>query len=947
MRKTEIQSSFHATDFLNAANAPFIAELYMRYLHNPSSVDVSWNGFFQNLNDDEKSMLTEVEGLPWAKRKKRVIGVADATAKPKSTVATADAQQAALDSIRTMMLIRAFRVKGHLAANLDPLKLKIRGEHPALDPSHYGFTQNDMDREIYLDNVLGLEKATLRQIMDILTRTYTGTVGVEYLHILDREQKSWIQERVENKYGNWGFDATKKTKILNELTRAESFEKFLHTKFVGAKRFGADGAESMIPAIEEMIETAVELGVNDITIGMAHRGRLNVLANIIGKTYRSILSEFKGMSAYPDSDEVMGDVKYHLGTTKTRTINGKDVTISLANNPSHLEAVNPVVMGRVRAKQSMAGDVERKKIMGILIHGDAAVAGQGIVPETLACADLVGYTTGGTVHFIVNNQIGFTTNPEYARSFPHPSEVAKVIQAPIFHVNGDDVEAVVHVSRLAMEYRQRFAKDVVVNMVCYRRHGHNEGDEPAFTQPKMYEAIKRHTSARTLYADKLMGENTVTSDQSQKMLEDFHTLLENEFAAADDYEPNLKNWLEEEWKNLSFNKKSNWTPETGVKIETLKKLGDDLTRVPENFHANSKIVRQLKSKQDMFKKGEDFDWATAEAMAFGSLLLESHPIRLSGQDCGRGTFSHRHSVLRDEQTEEKYVPLNNLADQKANYEVIDSLLSELAVLGFEYGHAATNPNALTIWEAQFGDFSNGAQIIIDQFLVSGETKWVRMSGLVMLLPHGHEGQGPEHTSARPERYLQMCALHNMSVANCTTPANYFHILRRQIKRDFRKPLILMTPKSLLRHKLCVSPLKDFGPKTSFQPVIDEIDTINAPDKIKRIVLCTGKIYYDLLQARREKNIKDVALVRVEEIYPLAENKLKEIFTKYKNAEIIWCQEEPENMGYWQHLDRKLENIAGKRPQIISRVPAPSPAVGTLSRHEKEQAEIINNALSVK
>jgi 2-oxoglutarate dehydrogenase E1 component len=967
------------TSFLSTNNATFIAELYAHFKRNPNSVDPSWQQFFSELNDDERAMLGEMHGPSWAKRNSSVIGSGENSASSneasgqKNTAAaspdknnviplnappsSAAARQATLDSLRALMLIRAYRVRGHMAAKLDPLGLEPPKTHPELDPAIYGFGANDWDRPIFIDHVLGMETATLREIMALLKATYCGHIGLEYMHIQDPAQKAWLQERIESIHNQTQFTLEGKLAILDRLTAAEGIENFLHVKFPGTKRFGLDGGEALIPALEQVLKRGGQLGIKEVVVGMAHRGRLNVLTNVMSKRFAALFSEFQGTPANPSDVQGSGDVKYHLGASADRDFDGHSIHLSLTANPSHLECVNPVVVGKVRAKQEQRRDAERTEVLGLLIHGDAAFAGQGLVAETLAMSDLQGYRTGGTIHFVINNQIGFTTRPAHSRSGHYSTDVALMIQAPIFHVNGDDPEAVVHVARIATEYRQQFGKDVVVDMYCYRRFGHNEGDEPAFTQPLMYRAIKDHTPTRALYAAQLVKEGVISAEAAQKVQDNFIKHLEVEFEAATSYKPNKADWLEGKWVGFeaSYNKdEAAWQGNTAVALDTLKAVGKSLTTVPGTFNINPKIARQLEAKAAMFTSGEGFDWATGEALAFGTLQLEGHYVRLSGQDCGRGTFSQRHSVLYDQENESKYLPLNNLPNASleggpAPYEVIDSNLSEAGVLGYEYGYSLAEPNALVMWEGQFGDFANGAQVIIDQFIASGETKWLRLSGLVMLLPHGYEGQGPEHSSARLERYLQMCAEENWQVGNLTTPANYFHALRRQLKRKLRKPLVLMTPKSLLRHKLCVSKLSDFGPGSAFKTIYadDLVDKKN----ITKAVLCSGKVYYDLWQARADKKQTDVAIIRVEQIYPFPHKALVDELKQYpKLAEVTWCQEEPENMGAWTFVDRRLEAVmkeAGtkpSRPTYTGRILAASPATGSQKRHTAEQAALVEAAL---
>ncbi|MFC3123902.1 2-oxoglutarate dehydrogenase E1 component [Pseudoroseomonas globiformis] len=945
------------------ANATFLADLYARWVNNPDSVDASFQELFAALNDDARAVLHDASGASWSPRPKGGFAPepeAPAPAKGGKPAAAggldaAAARQQAMDSLRALMFIRAYRVRGHLEADLDPLHLSKPKAHPELDPQTYGFTAADMDRPIFIDRVLGRETATLREIMSILRATYCGPIGVEFMHIQDPEQKAWIQQKVEGAPWTRQYDAAGKKKILQQLTEAEGFESFCARKYVGTKRFGLEGGEVTIPAVQTVIETAANGGANEIVIGMAHRGRLNTLVNVVKKPFTKVFAEFKGISANPDDVQGSGDVKYHLGTSTDIEINGRQVHLSLQPNPSHLEVIDPVVVGKVRARQDMSGDTKgRRSVMGILLHGDAAFAGQGVVYETLAMSQLIGYRTGGTVHVITNNQIGFTTVPVHAYSGLYCTDVAKSVQAPILHVNGDDPEAVVFCAQMAAEYRMKFGADIVLDIVCYRRHGHNETDEPAFTQPLMYARIKETKTTRTLYAERLAQSGAVSAEDGKAMLEAFYAQLEDAYQAAQTFKPNKADWLEGHWSGLKAAGSEEPEKEdiTSVALDTLREVGSALARVPADFNANSKITRQLEAKKNAIESGEGIDWATGEALAFGSLLLEGHRIRLSGEDVQRGTFSHRHCVLVDQKTQAEYMPLNNIRDGQMRMEAFNSLLSEMGVLGFDYGYTLADPGTLTLWEGQFGDFANGAQVVIDQFIASAETKWLRMSGLVMLLPHGYEGQGPEHSSARLERYLQLCAEKNMAVCNFTTPANYFHALRRQLKRNYRKPLIVMTPKSLLRHKLAISSLADFAPGSHFQVVIPETDAIAAPDKVKRVVLCTGKVYYDLLQERRDKKVQDVAIIRMEQMYPFPKNTLGRVLSEYKNAEVVWCQEEPENMGAWTFLDRRIEKVlkdlGGKaqRPLYVGREEAASPATGSAKVHQQQQEALVHQALGL-
>lgn len=955
-----------ALSFLSAANPDYIADMYARYSKDPTSVDGSWADLFGGLGSEAKFLLAELKGASWRPSDEKLFAVLS-TAANKEEMAKpagkkeargagapmADVAAAVSDSLRAFLLIRSYQVRGHLRANLDPLGLMERKYHPELDPKTYGFSDADDDRPIRLGKMaLGIETATLRQILQKLEETYCGTIGVEFMHIQDPAQKAWLMERFEQMGNAISFSPAEKKHFLKRLTAAEGFETFLHTKFTGTKRFGVEGGEAVIPALEEIIAHAATLGVKEAIFGMAHRGRLNVLTNVMGKSFVAMFSEFQGTPAKPDDVQGSGDVKYHLGTSSDRDFNGKKVHLSLTPNPSHLEFVDPVVVGKVRAKQALLKDEERSQVMAVLIHGDAAVSGQGIVPEILMMSELPGYRVGGTMHVVINNQIGFTTAPLYSRSGNYCTDIAKMVQAPIFHVNGDDMEAVLHVSRMAAEFRQQFKKDVFIDIICYRRHGHNESDEPAFTQPQMYKVIRDKKTTRDVYAEKLVAEGSLSQAEADKIYADWNEYLEKEFAAATSYKPNRADMLEGQWSGLKTASGDDRRGETALSDADVKKIIKAITSVPNGFDLNSKIARQLDAKKKMLETGEGFDWATAEALAFGGLALDGYPVRLSGQDCGRGTFSHRHSVFTDQTTEQRHVPLNHIDPKQAKYEVHDSPLSEAAVLGFEYGYSSADPRSLVLWEGQFGDFVNGAQVLIDQFIASAETKWLRMSGLVMLLPHGFEGQGPEHSSARLERFLQLCAEDNWQVANCSTPANYFHILRRQMCRDFRKPLILMTPKSLLRHKLCVSPLKDFTGKSTFHRVLPETEKIVTEKDVARVVLCSGKVYYDLFEAREKKKIKNVALVRLEQFYPFPEKPLADELKKYPNADIVWCQEEPENQGAWLFLDRRIEGVLKSikhksgRPQYAGRPEAAAPATGSLKTHNKEQEKLIDQALIV-
>src|SRR5262247_3030108 len=870
MTRQDANAIFANTSFLYGGNAAYIEDLHAKYEKDPAAVDAEWRVFFQSLKDEKPDVLKSAEGPSWkkpdwpqrpngdlvaaldgqwAETEKKLGDKIVATAQAKGVeLFSADVMQATRDSIHALMLIRAYCIRGHFHAKLEPLGLEPEKNEEELDPRSYGFTGADLDRKIFLDNVLGLEFATMREIVAILRRTYCQTLGVEFMHISNAAQKSWIQERIEGRDKEITFTREGKRAILNKLVEAEGFEKFLDVKYTGTKRFGLDGAESLIPALEQIIKRGGNLGVQEICLGMPHRGRLNVLTQVMGKPHRALFHEFKGGSATPDEIEGSGDVKYHLGASSDREFDNNKVHLSLTANPSHLEIVDPVTLGKVRAKQDQhhAKPDERTMVMPLLIHGDAAFAGQGVVAECFGLSDLKGYRTGGSLHFIVNNQIGFTTYPRYSRSSPYPSDVAKMIEALILHVNGDDPEAVVFAAKVATEYRQQFQRPVVIDMFCYRRYGHNEGDEPSFTQPLMYKAIRSHPTTLELYGRKLVGEGVMTEGEIERMRAGWRAHLDAELEAAQGYRPNSADWLDGRWAGFKVARDPDdpRRGHTGVAVDTLKDIGRKITAVPKDFHVHRTIQRFLDNRAQAIEKGEGIDWATAEALAYCSLLLEGFPVRLSGQDSERGTFSQRHSVLVDQENENRYIPFNHLAERQGRFEVINSMLSEEAVLGFEYGYSLAEPNALTMWEAQFGDFANGAQVVFDQFVSSGERKWLRMSGLVCLLPHGYEGQGPEHSSARLERFLQMSAEDNMQVANCTTPANYFHILRRQLKRDIRKPLILMTPKSLLRHRRAVSRLEEMGPERFFHRLLwddaqlqpEEKIKLVADDKIRRVVM---------------------------------------------------------------------------------------------------------------
>ena len=976
---------FHASSFMQGHNAEYLEQLYARYAQDPNSVEESWRAFFASLGDAPADAKAEAAGPSWARGDWPLQPADDLThaltgewpaaavevkgAEKKIREKAADAgieltdaqvQRAVLDSIRALMIIRAYRIRGHLIADIDPLGMRDNTPHPELDPRSYGFTDADMDRPIFIDNVLGLQMASMRQIMEIVKRTYCGTFALQYMHISNPEQSSWLKERIEGYGKEIAFTREGRKAILNKLVEAEGFEKFLHVKYMGTKRFGLDGGEALIPAMEQIIKRGGALGVKEIVIGMPHRGRLSVLANVMGKPYRAIFNEFQGGSFKPEDVDGSGDVKYHLGASSDRTFDDNTVHLSLTANPSHLEAVNPVVLGKVRAKQDQLGDTERHQVLGILLHGDAAFAGQGVVAEGLGLSGLRGHRTGGTIHIVVNNQIGFTTAPHFSRSSPYPTDIALMVEAPIFHVNGDDPEAVVHAAKVATEFRQKFGKDVVIDIFCYRRFGHNEGDEPMFTNPMMYNRIKKHKTTLQLYTERLVQDGLIPEGEIEDMKAAFQARLNDEFEAGKEYKPNKADWLDGRWSHLNREGEDYQRGETAIKPKTMKEIGKALVTAPQTFVLHKTVARLLETKQEMFDTGQGFDWATAEALAFGSLLTEGYPVRLAGQDSTRGTFSQRHSGLIHQESEERYYPLNNIREGQARYEVIDSMLSEYAVLGFEYGYSLAEPNALVMWEAQFGDFANGAQIMFDQFISSGESKWLRMSGLVMLLPHGFEGQGPEHSSARLERFLQMCGQDNWIVANCTTPANYFHILRRQIHRSFRKPLVLMTPKSLLRHKKAVSRAEEFTTGSSFHRVLwDDAQygnsdiKLKSDDKIRRVVISSGKVYYDLLEERDARGLDDVYLLRLEQFYPFPAMSLMKELERFKTAEIVWCQEEPKNQGAWTFVEPNLEWVLTRigathsRATYAGRAASASPATGLASQHKAQQTALINEALTIE
>ena len=952
---------YKKTSFLSKSNSAFIEEMYVKFINKDPTLSESWIEYFSEIGEDMEVIVNEINGPSWKPFSKQ-INISDVQKKAKENEQEEDnankfnfqiIANSNKNSISAVALIRAYRLRGHLLSKLDPLEMMKSEYLDELHPEYYGFKKEDYQKDIFLNGVINRKKANIKEILKFLKKTYCGPLGYEYMHISNPVERVWFRDRVEKDENALKFTKNGKQAILNKLIQAEGFERFLNTKYVGTKRFGLDGAESLIPALEQIIKIGGQSKIKEVKIGMSHRGRLNVLANVLQKSYKRIFNEFAG--EMDGSEDGAGDVKYHLGASSDREFDGNPVHVSLTDNPSHLEAVNPVVLGQTRAKQFFHKDKQRNKVIPILIHGDAAFAGQGIVAECFAMSGLPGHNTGGTIHIIVNNQIGFTTSPRFARSSPYPSDVGKMVDAPIIHVNGDDPEAVVYATRIATEFRLKFNRDVVIDLICYRRFGHNEGDEPSFTQPLMYKKIRSHPSTIKIYGEKLVNEGLFSKQDLDQQIIDFKNLLDDQFKNAKDYKPKIR-WFEGTWSRYKPERGKDKRGVTGSDLKILNNISDRIHVFPTDKNIHKTITKIMENRKKTINEGSGIDWATAESLAFGSLLVEGYPVRLVGQDSGRGTFSQRHSVLRNQIDNSRYIPLNNISSNQKNFEIVDSFLSELAVLGFEYGYSLVEPNTLTIWEAQFGDFANGAQVIIDQFISSGERKWKRASGLVMLLPHGYEGQGPEHSSARLERFLQLCANDNLQVMNCTTPANYFHALRRQMHRDFRKPLVIMTPKSLLRNKYCVSNLEDFGKQNSFHRVLwdhardtNQKGFIKLKDdkKIRKVILCSGKIYFDLLAAREKLKSDDIIFYRIEQLYPFpAKSLVKELKPFAKNAKFYWCQEEPKNMGAWfavrDYIQWTLETIKAKNNAIsyIGRSPDATPATGYAQRHNSEQQEII-------
>lgn len=931
-----------APSCLSSGNIAFVEGLYESFLRDRNSVSIEWQAYFDQLQSGLSRAKHDVSHAPAQQR------MIDNTRPRQGSIVASSQLSNDVDSnkqVSVLQLINAFRFTGHRQANLDPLNQYERPQVPELDPAYHGLNENDMEQIFNTGSLHGPTEAPLREILDIVRSTYCSTIGAEYMHIVETAQKRWIQQRLEPNRGNPNFDANKKKHLLDRVISAGALEEYLHTKYVGQKRFSLEGGESLIPLLDQIVEDSGRYGVKEVVLGMAHRGRLNVLVNIVGKHPAELFDEFEGRNRAARS----GDVKYHLGYSSDIETPGGSVHLTLGFNPSHLEIIDPVVVGSVRARQDRRGDVERNMVIPLLIHGDAAFAGQGIVMETFNLSQTRGYSTGGTVHVIFNNQIGFTTSdPLDSRSTLYCTDVAKIVQAPIFHVNGDDPEAVAMVAQIALDFRMEFNKDVVIDMVCYRRHGHSEADEPAATQPIMYQYIRKHPGVRKIYTDKLIDEGVITLGHAEDITEAYKAALDDNIVVSRPY----SDVTDTRFKiNYEPYRSTSWRDnvDTTIGRDLIVKLSEKLSEIPDTFKLHRAVQRINSDRLAMGKGQKPLDWGYAENLAYASLLSQGNGIRISGQDSARGTFFHRHAVIHDQQTGDTFLPLQNLSVNQPNFLVINSTLSEEAVLAFEYGYASAEPKVLTIWEAQFGDFANGAQVVIDQFIASCEEKWGRFCGLTMLLPHGYDGQGPEHSSARLERYLQLCAEDNMQVIYPTTPAQMFHMLRRQVLRPFRKPLIVMSPKSLLRHKLSTSTLDDIT-HGRFQTVIDEIDEIQK-HTVRKILVCSGKVYFDLLEARRKHNINSVSILRLEQLYPFPREELIEKINQYPNAEeLIWVQEEPRNQGAWSTLLSR-RHLGGcfpdKKPlRCIARPYSASPAVGYLSLHLEQQQQLVDNALGI-
>ncbi|RAU81575.1 2-oxoglutarate dehydrogenase E1 component [Pontibacter arcticus] len=914
--------------YIANAHGAYIDELYKAYQQDPESVDFGWRKFFEGYEFSES----------YSENGHEADSSASATTTAKSTATAGESDK----EVAVRNFIYAYRTRGHLRSKTNPVRDR-KDRKALLDLKDFGLSDVDLNTVFQVGSLVGIGPAKLRDIVAAVQKIYEGPIGYEYMYIRDPEVLSWLQNKIEKESLTFNPGIEYKKRILYKLNEAVVFENFLHTKFIGQKRFSLEGGETTIPALDAIIDKASELGAQEVVIGMAHRGRLNVLANIMGKTYEQIFSEFEG-TAVPDLTMGDGDVKYHMGfSSEVETPSGKKVNLKLAPNPSHLEAVNPVVEGFVRAKIDTMYGKDARSIVPILIHGDAAVAGQGIVYEVTQMSKLAGYQTGGTIHFVINNQVGFTTDFEDARSSIYCTDVAKIIDAPVLHVNGDDPEAVVFAVRLATEYRQKFGNDIFIDMVCYRRHGHNESDEPKFTQPQLYNLISKHANPREVYNKELISHGEISAELAQNMDKEFRQLLQDRLDMVKQ-KPLPYNYqvFEKEWKELrrSTSEDFNQSPGTDISQEIVEKVGNALSNVPQGFKPLKQIEKLLKERRDMFFENGQLNWAAAELLAYGSILAEGKIVRLSGQDVQRGTFSHRHAVLRDANTNAPYSNLNYIQDNQAKLEIYNSLLSEYGVLGFEFGYAMANPNALVIWEAQFGDFANGAQVMIDQFIAATESKWQRMNGIVMLLPHGYEGQGPEHSNARPERFLQLSAENNMYVTNITTPANFFHFLRRQLATPFRMPAVNMAPKSLLRHPGVVSPVSEFT-SGNFKEVIG--DEFAQAGSVTKVLLCSGKVYFDLREEQQKNNRMDVAIVRMEQMAPFPKVQLEAELSKYENAKVYWVQEEPENMGGWMYILRIMRK---QIEDVIARKPSASPATGYLKIHAKEQQELVNRAFAI-
>ncbi|KAB7627263.1 2-oxoglutarate dehydrogenase E1 component [Alkalilimnicola sp. S0819] len=936
---TGVFDKWQKSSYLGGANAAFLEDLYEDYLRDPALVEPEWRAYFQGL--EAAGVGKEV---PHSAVRDEFRRLARSGGRRAQMSAEGLSPEAAEKQAAVLRLINAYRVRGHQQAHLDPLRLREKPAVPDLDPAYHNLTDADMDRVFNTGSLFADESLPLREIIEIVKEVYAGTIGSEYMHITDTAEKRWLQERLERPRARHGFSAEKRRVILERLTAAEGIEKYLHSKYVGQKRFSLEGGESLIPLLDELIQRSGEQGVKEMVLGMAHRGRLNVLINILGKSPKDLFAEFEGNFAFQGGS---GDVKYHLGYSSDIKTAGGPQHLALAFNPSHLEIVDPVVVGSARARMQRRLDFKADKVMPVLIHGDAAFAGQGVVMETFQLSQARGFYTGGTLHIIVNNQIGFTTsNPLDSRSTFYSTEVAKMVQAPIFHVNADDPDAVLFITRLAFDYRQRFRKDVVIDLVCYRRHGHNEADEPSATQPVMYQKIKKRKTTRKLYAERLVREGVLEEGAGDALVTEYRDRLDRHEIVARNVLEGVHNEYTVDWASYS---NAQWDVEvdTRVPLNELRELQDTLMDLPEGFTLNARVAAIMENRRKMAAGALALDWGFAENLAYATLLKSGHKVRLTGQDSGRGTFFHRHAVLHHAEDGSNFIPLKQVSDEPSDFTVIDSLLSEEAVLGFEYGFATADPTTMVIWEAQFGDFVNGAQVVIDQFISSGEAKWGRLCGLTMYLPHGYEGQGPEHSSARLERFLQLCAEHNIQVCVPSTPAQFFHMIRRQMLRPYRKPLIVMTPKSLLRHKLSTSSLDDLT-QGYFHNVIDEVDDLK-PAEVRRVVMCSGKVYFDLLEERRKRELTDLAIIRIEQLYPFPEKELATLLRRRysKATEVVWCQEEPKNQGAWYSSQHHFKRAMRKEQELkyAGREASASPAVGYAKLHHEQQRKLVDDALS--